>query len=691
METLNSYGSYGLSQKVGITDKEVTEKRDEINSFEASALEKQVINQSRALFRISAIERDQSFENFDGLTLIQYIEDSYRRYNTNINVRDDIEDWQSAVHDKFTANKVDAILAKVVSVLPIAEVSGRGDEDVQRGLIMSNLYEYSEDVDDYDEFMVAFLQEAIIKGTAIGYEGQETKVQQLRYVRGSGDKLTVITGTRKTNRLFAQVVKLEEFYPSSVGVRRIKDMPRCFWRRVMSWTQFQFEYGDAYEKAKYVKPHKTNFSEGEARPYYQDYISHDIRDGQVEVLYRYDKELDQFVLEANCVWLNPLTLGDGSEDIQPLPFNHKELPFFDIKYQQFSSDFFYGRGLPDKLKSMQDVLDVMTNMLLDQSFLTIFPPILTNGFDSIEDDYLRPGRRTPVDTGGLPINEAFMKLDLGTPGNWHQFILQYTRKIMEESSLDSVSSGTAGNGDRTTATEVQTAAAGVQAMLGLFGTWAKYGIKRKAYLRTKNIAQFWMSADSPMVEEIMGDGASADAKKAFNTVKIDSAVMTGGKRGTKVIEMYTNKNDMPTAGEQKVRSAVYELTNKRKIEYVALQPEYIGNMDFDIKLTPGQKNDVNRDMQKALQLEKVRVYLSFFPNMVNMQELLAETAEVMGDDPAKIIAESVLNPQPAKNPMQDPGAQTQPQGNTAQNMVQGAMGGSPQGNAMAQLSNTLTG
>ena len=56
------------------------------------------------------------FENFDGLTLIEYIEDSYRRYNTNINVRDDIEDWQSAVHDKFTANKVDAILAKVVSV-----------------------------------------------------------------------------------------------------------------------------------------------------------------------------------------------------------------------------------------------------------------------------------------------------------------------------------------------------------------------------------------------------------------------------------------------------------------------------------------------------------------------------------------------------------------------------------------------
>lgn len=680
-----------LSQRIGITEDEVNKQQQYITDWKQSEFEKQVIDQNRTLFRISSTERDQPFENFDGLTLVQYIEDSYRRYNTNINVRDDIEDWQSVVHDKFTANKVDAILAKVVSVLPCAEVSGRGDEDLAKGLILSNLYEYSEEMDDYDEFMVAFLQEAIIKGTAIGYEGQETKVQKLRYVRGSGDKMTIVEGEKRDNRLFATVVKLEEFYPSSVGVRRIKDMPRCFWRRVMSFQQFQFEFGSTYEKAKLVRPHQTHFSETEVRPYYQDYISHDIRDGQVEVIYRYDKELDQFVLEANCVWLNPLYIGD-KEEIQPMPFNHKELPFFDIKYQQFSSDFFYGRGLPDKLKSMQDVLDVMTNMLLDQSFLTIFPPILTNGFDSIEDDYLRPGRRTPVDTGGLPIDQAFMKLDLGTPSNWHQFILQYTRSIMEEASIDKVSQGQAGAGDRTTAQEVRVAAEGVSAMLGLFGKWVKYGVKRKAMLRVKNIGQFWMDGSSPMVEQIGGIGASADAKKAFNIVKIDSAILSNGKRGAKIIEMYQNRNDMPTHGEQKIKADIYELTNNKKIEYVALDPEYIANLDFDIKLVPSTKNDVNKDMEKALQLEKVRVYLSFFPEMVNKQELLAKTAEIMGDDPAKIIAENILNPKPQEdNPMADKGSSTQPQGNQAQNAVQGAMGGSPSGNAMTALSNQMIG
>ncbi len=669
------------SQKIG-------EEKQLYSNWQASKKEQEVMKQNRVLFRQAADNRGLAFENFDNLTLIEYIEDSYRRYNTNINVRDDIEDWQSAVHDKFTANKVDAILAKVVSVLPIAEVVGRGDEDMTKGLIMSNLYEYSEDIDDYDDFMVSFLQEAIVKGTAIGYEGQVTKERKVRYVKGSGDNITITEGTIRENKLFSEVCKLEDIYPASVGIRRIKDQPRLFWRHVIPHQQFVQDFG-MFDKAQYVQPHKTAYGDNELKPYYQDFISPDVRDGEVEVIRRYDKENDQYIIEANCVWLNPIITKGGNEEISPLPFNHKELPFFDIRYQQFSSDFFYGRGLPDKLKSMQDVLDVLTNMLLDQSFLTIFPPMLTNGFDSIEDDYLRPGRRTPVDTGGLPINQAFMKLDLGTPGNWHQFILEYTRKIMEESSIDKVSSGQAGAGDRTTAQEIRVAAEGVSAMLGLFGRWVKYGVKRKAYLRTKNIAQFWMDANSPMTELIGGEGASADAKKAFNTFKIDSATLSNGKRGSKIIEIYKNKQDMPTAEQQKIKSDLYELTNNRKIEYVAVESSYIPGMDFDIKLVPSVKNDANKDMEKALALEKVRVYLSFFPDMVNKEELLADLAEKMGDDPAKIIAENILHPQPAEdNKMLDKGAQTQPQGNVAQNNV-GGLGAAS--NDITELSRQMMG
>ena len=190
-----------------------------------------------------------------------------------------------------------------------------------------------------------------------------------------------------------------------------------------------------------------------------------------------------------------------------------------------------------------------------------------------------------------------------------------------------------------------------------------------------------------MVELIGGEGASEKANKAFNTFKVDSAILSNGKRGAKIIEIYKDVQDMPTAEEQKIKSDVYELTNNKKIEYVAINAAYISGMDFDIKLVASTKNDVNKDMEKALALEKVRVYKTFFPNLINDEELLADLAEKMGDDPAKIIKESVLNPAP-EGDMMDKGVNPNPQGNSAQNAVGSMMGGR---NDMQQLSQEMMG
>src|SRR3990167_1378651 len=394
--------------------------------------------------------RNQSLANFDGLDLTRYVEESYRRYTTNVDIRPDIEDWQSIVHDQVTRNKVNAVLSKIVAVLPIAEIVPRGDEDIRKAQIVNEIYQYAEEIDDYEEFMVRFLLEAIVKGTAIGYEGHQLKTVKVRNIKkGDGDNLTIEEGEKESNRLFAEVVPLEEFYPENISMPRIKDMARCFFWRILPYAQFMSEYSSMFSKCENVQP-KINFKiNQENRPYYLDYISSDVHEGYVEMLFYYDTDADEYIVLASGVWLNPLIIND-KEEISPIPFNHKELPFFDIRFELFSADFFYGKSLPDKLKVFQDVLNVFTNMLIDQSILTIWQPILTNGFDSMEDDFLRPGRRTPIDTQGLPIRDAVMTLDMKTPENWHQFILEYTKKVLEEASVDKVSQGMAGQGDRVT-------------------------------------------------------------------------------------------------------------------------------------------------------------------------------------------------------------------------------------------------
>lgn len=669
-----------------VVDQEIT---DEQIGFIPTDKEVEVVSDVFQKFRDSRDGRDRNLEYFDGNNLIEYIEDSVRRFTTNVDERDNIEDWQARVHDQFTRNKVLAIHGKVSSVLPIAQFKGRGDEDVRKGTILTNLYEYSEDIDNYEEFMTHALLEAIVKGTAIGYEGVSKKVRKVRNIRGVGDNVTVSEDEETTTKLPAVLVPLEEFYPSSVSIRTIGKMPYCFWRKVVPYSKFWSDW-KSYAKASLVQEKRTH-AEDQEKPYYLDFISDDVSEGEVELIRYYDKDLDQYVIVANGIWLNPVKLKTGDESISPIPFNHKELPFWEIKFD-FFGDFFYGKSLPDRLKSMQDVLNVLTNMLLDQSFLTIFPPLLTNGYDSIEDDYLRPGRRTPIDTQGLPISQAFMKLDLGTPSGWHQYILEYTRKIMEESSVDEVAQGVVtGLADRTPATAIRAAAEGVSSVLGLFSRMINHGIKRKASLRAANILQFWTDKNSPMIKRILSDNGNDEFNKAFNVFKMDGAVMSGGKRGTRIIELYADKAEMPTSQELKARAAVSSISSDKKVEIEALPGEYIRNFAFDIELVPNPKVAASRDLEKALQLEKVRVYMSFFPEQVNIQELAAETAEKMGDDPTKILNDDIFRVKPEGNAELDKGVSTQPKENTANNLARSARGGEQGGAELAGLAGNMQG
>jgi hypothetical protein len=655
--------------------------------YAQSDKEKTLIADVFSLFSDSAEMRNKNYNNFDGLTLIEYIEDSYRRTTTNVDIRDGIEDWQATIHDPFTRNKVNAILGKVVAVLPSVEVQNRGDDDIRKAEIVSNLLEYAEEMEDYEDFAVAFLYEAIVKGTAIGYEGHEYKEKKIREViSGSGDEISVKETTQKTNRLPSKIIKLEDFYPSTVAVRNIKEMPYCFVRNVIPYSLFRQNFS-MYSKYKYVAPKKSTYGDKEPRPYYADYVSDDVAEGSVEVLYYYNKEDDEFIISANGIWLNPIMGGDV-EVTSPIPFNHKELPFFDIKFELFDTDFFYGKSLPDKLKNLQDVLNVLTNMLLDQSFLSIFTPILTNGSDSIEDDYLVPGRRSPIDTQGLPLRDAVMKLDVGTPSGWHQYILEYTRKIMEESSIDKVSSGQAGAGDRTTAQEIRVAADGVASMLGLFGRFIKTALKRKAFLKTKNILQFWTDSRYPVIEQVLGNGAGSDMKEIFSTFKVKGTILSNGKRGMKVIDFYRDASKRPTAKELSVRAAMSKLTNNMEVEYVAIDPSYIRELDIDIKLVPNRKSETVKDIDKALHLEKVRVYKTLFPGMTDDLELLAQTAEKFGDDPTKVISKDILNPK--EEPGQT-GMSTEPQNNLANNATRSMAGGEAGANSLVALQGQMLG
>ena len=596
-----------------------------------------VVNSTVELFRRTQQDRDRAFSYFDGMTLIEYIEDSVERFNTNLYLRDGMEDWQSGFNDGFTRNKVLSMSGKIAEQLPIASAIPRGDEDTLRAQIITDLYHYTEELDDYETFMSQFILELFVKGTAIGYEDIEYTKKKIRDVNGIGDNMTVTEKQIKTTRFYAQLVPLEEYYPASVGIMNAKNQPYSFRRKSMNFAEFQNMYGH-YNKAKYVKPYDSGVFHHEQVPYYMDFISSDVFNGHVEVVWYYDSSNDQYIIIANGIWLNPL---GSEEEVQPLPWAHKEQPFFSAINEPFGA-FFYGKSLPNKLSSMQDVLNVLQNMIVDQSLLSIFSPLITAGFDGFEDDFIRPGRHTSIDTGGLSLQSAIMPLQFPTPTGFHQYIMEYTRRIMEESSLDQVSSGQAGQGaERTTAYEIQRAAQGVAAILTMVSRDINSAIKRKALLRIKNILQFGFQPNATLIPGVMAD---TDVNKPFATFSFNDTELTGGRRGVRILELYRSEDNLPPVEQTQARATVSTIEQGRPVEVTAVAPSAIRNVQFDLKLGLDTKREHSSLAEQGLLLQQIQILSQVGGDRVNLDEPLTMLAVSMGMDPTKIIREE--NPQP---------------------------------------------
>lgn len=631
--------------------------------FKPSTKELDVVQKTFTSFRRSQQDRDRSFTYFDGMTLVSMIEDSVERFNTNLYLREGMEDWQSGFNDGFIRTKVLSVVGKLVEQLPIATAIPRGEEDFLRAQIITDLYQYTEEMDDYENTMAMFILELIVKGTAIGYEDIEYKKKKIRTVKGIGDAMTVNEETIKTVKFYSEIVPLEEYYPASIGIMGVENQPYCFRRKVMDIGDFQDKYGH-YKKAALVTGAPSQQIVTGAVPYYIDFLSTNLVQGSVEVLWLFDVMNDQFVMIANGIWINPLS---DKEIVQPLPWNHKDSPFYSAINEPYGV-FFYGKSLPNRLSSMQDVLNVLQNMMMDQSFLSIFTPILTAGFDGFEDDYLRPGRRTSIDTGGVSLSNAIMPLQFPTPTGWHQYILEYTRRIMEESSVDKVSSGQAGTGsDRTTAYEIQTAAAGVAAILTMVARYLNAAIKRKARLRIKNILQFGFQPSATIVPGVLAD---TDTTKPFATFSFANTKLTTGERGSRILELYRNDSSLPSKANNDARAMLSSVEQGKKIEVTSISPSYIRDgVDFDLVLGLDPRRERSSMAEQGLLLQQIQTLASVGGPRVNLDEPLAKLAATMGLDPSKIINEQQPQPQ---QPQGQPGggAGAQAMGAANQQMAQ---------------------
>lgn len=601
-----------------------------------SKREQEVAAEAYSLFRQWRDNRNQVLSLFGGMTLIDYVDESMYRYVTSVYERDNIEDWQGVMHVPMTRNKINNISGRAIQSMPIGQIKGRGIGKHRRATILNNLYEHSEETNKYALTMADVITEAMVKGTAFVYEGHIKEVNLNRDVKEDGQE--IIKRVVK-NKLHTQIVSIEDFYPSDIFVNTIEDLPGCAWREVLPKSEFMMKYG-AFDKAKQIPEY--NLADQDSWPNYRDDNKLRLDDGCVEILHIYKKDTDEYLILANTFWINPIKLADDSIVTSPLPFAHKSLPFFSMKFEHLSSNFLYGKSMPDKLREAQDQLDVMTNMVYDQSIMALFSPIITSSTDYIEDDFLRPGRRIAIDTGGKSINDSVKELKISPPSGWYQFILGYTKGIVEDASVDALSSGsTAELADRTTAAAVETAAAGIASTLSYFGLQIQEAVKSKVKLRIGNILQIYFDKSNPISHKVTGETIEY-VNQAFNEFSIENAELSPDKdgkirRGRKIIQVYT-KDKMPNADDLQAQALVEKATTGKQVEIIAIPDSYIKEMfDYDVVIVADKRLEKTQATEQAVAMFKAQTYMQLFPEMINKEELAAQLMEANGDDPSRFL------------------------------------------------------
>ena len=379
--------------------------------------------------------RDQTFRFFKDRTLLDYIKDSVDRMNEYSPKPEYKEEWQNNTFDPVTRNKVMTVLSKIASSRMKPEVIGTAKKLMnfknirERAMLMGSLLEAANNHNNDTNQIIWEMYSAMSEGTVIGYEDWKKDMRTVNYVKDynpdNGEIETEKVTIDAWDDVFGEIVPLSEFYPETIWVSSIDDLHRAFRVKSMKYSLFQDMFGK-FKNAKNVMPMQEYYSESGELPWG---LPTDADAKNVFVMQFYDEIADKL-----GIWANGVEIYYG-----PMPWNHKKLPFWSTVFEIIHPNFLYGKSMPDKLMSMQDMNNGLFNSMLDQILLALKSPLFIDGqVDDLDDDYIEPGRIYTMDPGSRIQNAA-----LGHVDQTSYQMLELIKRSMEESSVSAQAQGIA--------------------------------------------------------------------------------------------------------------------------------------------------------------------------------------------------------------------------------------------------------
>jgi hypothetical protein len=619
--------------------------------------------------------RDQPYKQFNNQTCTDYWTDARQKFFGFLPISFDNDTPQFFFPE--TRNQIISILAKVAALRTKPSFEGVEGFDIVKGTLLRSLFEYwkrnsNRDINNFWQYLYN-----IINGTVIVFTAYSSRVREVKNITmhdpetGETDYETVKLDDSDVEET---ICNLEDIYVPKLWEHDIQKQDEIIWRTLLRWGDFK-EAFQGYALKDVVMP-GSQFSDTSI---FTDFLSYDVR-GQdfVEVIKYFNKAKDQYAIIANGVLLNPIKR-KNMEEIAPLPWNHKELPFSKTIWEPIDTTMqFYGMPLAQKVKSAQEALNRMWELLLDREERAVASPIITNDPSAEFGLEFKAGRIYQIQA---PVDQ-YREITMAPTSASYWNALTTLQGVIGKTGSGGMGPVSPSRQPRS-ATENASDSLAKKEAQGLSYMFYEDLMEQKAWLAIMNMIQFYTSSK---VEKIIGE-------REFNKILVlsEQRLASGGMGN---MEIRITKNPAP-AEELKKESWMRSLLKKEKVEIIEVSPEAMRGLKFDITIDFESEN--SPETERALYLDYIMTISKLFgqSGLLSQKKMLYRTIEKFNESISDVVDDNVAQEYEKERFGVNPPQTAQPGGMPAVNgvnqqmrgMMSGAAGGSQNimGNSAAAM------
>lgn len=502
---------------------------------------------------------------------------------------DETNNWKSNAMKPIVRNKVVSIAAHATArvIFPkIFAYSKNNEEQNDAATVLRDLMEWAADKSDYSQTSFYAIIAALVNPVsivnldyveaykAVKKQKEKTGKWKLEYEldeEGSGFK-DVVVG--------ADELYIENFYEHD-----IQKQGWLLMRKVQSYELLRRKYAEIYPNFdKYVKPGVQLIYNNANQTFYEVYDTNMDREMGEEVIF-WHKGLDLKLIAVNGVLL---TTADN-----PNPRMDKQYPFVKFGYELMDEGrCFYYKSLAFKMKQDANIINSLYPMVIDGTYLSVFPPVKVTGSEAISSDVIIPGAAITLSSPDADVAPLQVAQNIGAGLN----MLKVVEESIAASSQEPIMAGQESPGSQT-AYEISKIEQNANTVLGLFIKMISFYVKEYGKLRINDILQY---LTLPETTDIVGN-----KPLVYKTFLLGDR-HSNGKSVTRKIVMDGSMPDEEISGEQAMLDS-YEIMKeekKKRIQLYKVNPRLLRTIKYELKVSPDVLQPTSEELERAYLLEQ---------------------------------------------------------------------------------------